>query len=112
MMSTKDADISFLAPTVTNRFYIAKGPSGWVETFDKRKLDQELKAFIAPADLGTLINMFQTARKLNEAKGPTDWFTVTGFLARMKTCHPRDIPHTVAIAFWGNVIEASNIGLN
>lgn len=112
MMSTKDSDISFLAPTVTNRFYIAKGPSGWVETFDKRKLDQELKAFVHPIALGTLIDMFQATRKLNEANGPTDWFTVTGFLSRMKTCHPRDVPHTVAIAFWGHVIEAAMTGIN
>lgn len=111
-MSTKDADISFLAPTVTSRHYIAKGPSGWIETFPKQKLDQELKAFVYPVALETLIEMFQATRKLNEAAGPTDWYTVTGFLSRMKTCHPRDVPHTVAIAFWGHVIESMVIGIN
>lgn len=103
-MATDDDPISFFQPKIGARVYVAKGPSGWNETFPRAAADEALKRFVHPVDLEELISMFVTAREL--ASTPTDWHTVVGFLARTMQTHPRLVPHEVGIAFWGRVLIA------
>jgi hypothetical protein len=104
MAQSKINDLVFTIPTVGPRVYITRGPSGWTETFKRADLDKELERFVDPHRVPELVDAFLMARDV--ADTPTDWFTVVGFLARTTACAPANVPHTVAIAFWGHVVMA------
>lgn len=97
-----DDPISFERPKIGARAYVAKGPSGWNETFPRQQADAALAAYVKPLDLDELVDMFLTARQL--ANTPTEWPTVVGFLARTMQTHPRLVPHEVGIAFWARTL--------
>lgn len=103
-------DLSFTCPKVVGKVYVTTGPSGWPETFRREKLDAELAAFIATAaptvEVIELVDMFIATRELGDNKEPIGWFTIVGFVARQLQLNPRTIPHTVGIAFWGQVVIA------
>jgi len=112
-MSVKHADLKFTAPIVGPKVYIAKGPSGWPETFKRETLDRELVKFLAPSKVDDLVGHFIALRANDEKKEATEWHTVMGFLGRMLGVAIETIPHTVGIAFWGHVVLATTTkGLN
>lgn len=100
-MSTDDP-ISFCQPKIGAKAYIAKGPSGWNETFPRAAADLALAKFIGPLVLDELVDMFLTTRQL--ANTPTDWHTIVGFLGRTLQIHPRLVPHEAGIAFWARTL--------
>lgn len=109
-MSTDDG-VTFEQPKIGPRAYIAKGPSGWIETFPRAAADKALEVFVMPLDLDELVSLFLTARELN--KTPIDWFTIIGFLGRTMQCSPRSVPHDVGVAFWARVVlTAMSSGAN
>lgn len=107
MMSTPVInELVFLAPVIGPKVYIARGPSGWSETFVRAKLDVELASFMVPLEVDEVVDMFVATRDLAEKPTPIDWFSVIGFLGRTMNCSPLAVPHTVGIAFWAHVIIA------
>jgi hypothetical protein len=98
----KEPAVTFSRPTVSDRLYIAQGPSGWNETFQRRKLDDELARFLGEAPVDDVVAMFITQRSLNEDK-LTTWHTVIGFLGRLLDVSPFEIPPEIGLAFWGRV---------
>jgi hypothetical protein len=108
-MSTHEKEsLIFAAPIIGPKVYIVKGSSGWPETFDRKKLDAELVAFLAPLDLADVVSTFLLSREL--AEKPKDrliaWHTVLGHIARTLGINYGLVPHTVGIAFWAHVLLA------
>jgi hypothetical protein len=99
----KDPQLYFDRPTVTARLYTARGPSGWLETFDRRKLDAALMGFLGAAPIEDAVEAFILQRELSEDKRPTTWHTVIGFLGRLREMSPVQVPADVGLAFWGRV---------
>jgi len=99
-------ELVFLAPVIGPKVYMARGPSGWVETFLRPKLDAELATFAVPLEVDEIVDMFVATRDLAEKPVPIDWFSIIGFLGRTMNCSPLAVPHTVGIAFWAHVIMA------
>lgn len=107
-----NVEMHFTTPVVTPRHYIARGPSGWPETYPRVALDKELQAFAGAIGITALIDLFRTQRELSENPKSTDWFTIVGFLGRMFQLHPKQIPHTVAICFWAHVVISTLAGVS
>lgn len=102
-MSQTKLAMSFTAPVVSPKVYIVKGPSGWMEVLQRKKLDEDLASFARPANIPELVHMFMTVKALNHTE--TDWWSITGFLSRMLSVPLEMIPHTITIAFWGHIIS-------
>ncbi len=101
-MNPDNRGIEFGEPTIGPKVYVARGPSGWAETFKRRHADEALRTFVTPLDLAELIDVFILARQVN--KTPADWHTVVGFLARTMQTTPRMVPAEVGVAFWAQVL--------
>lgn len=97
----KRRSIYFERPTVGPRHYVAKGPSGWAETFSRATLDAELASFLGAAPVIEVVEMYVLQHELSTDKKPEDWHTVIGFLGRLLEVSPLTIPSEVGIAFWG-----------
>ncbi len=106
-MTVKREEISFACPIVGPKVYIAKGPSGWAETFKRVDADRELVMFISPLEVDVLVACFVEKRSVAEEISETSWFTITGFLARMVGSTPKAVPHIVGVAFWGKIVIAT-----
>lgn len=85
------------------RHYVAKGPSGWAETFTRAALDAELARFLGAAPVADAVEAYILQRELSPDKKPEDWHTVIGFLGRLLEISPLNVPSEVGIAFWGRV---------
>lgn len=102
-MSTDDP-ISFSRPKIGPKVYLAKGPSGWNQTFPRDAADKALARFIGPLQLDELVDLFNLQREVNQT--PADWFTIVGFLGRTMQVHPNMVPHEVGVSFWAKTIVA------
>lgn len=100
-MST-DEPIIFAAPKIGPKVYLACGPSGWSQPFPRAAADKALAAFVQPLAVATLVEMYNDTRQLTQT--PSDWYTITGFLARTMQTHPSSVPAEVGIAFWAHSI--------
>lgn len=96
--ASKEPTIYFDRPTVTARHYIAKGPSGLVETFPRTRLDEALRAFLGVVPVEDAIEAFVLQREVSDR--PTTWPTVLGFLGRLLDVSPLVVPPEVGLAFW------------
>ena len=105
---SRNDTISFEIPTIGPKAYVAKGPSGWPETFRREQADKELVAFLLPAAVDDVIDVFVMERELivlsGDEKKPIDWFTITGFLGRTMSVSPLAVPHAVGVAFWARAL--------
>lgn len=99
---TTDDNLSFGTPKIGPKVYLARGPSGWAQSFDRAKSDKALTDFVHPVEVDELVEMFVMARDLAET--PTDWHTVVGFLARQMQTHPKSVPPEAGVAFWAKAI--------
>lgn len=97
--------VTFGRPTIAPKVYIVKGPSGWPETFRRDIADRSLIAFVQPAPVDQLVDVFMRHREVNP--GPTDWFTIVGFLSRTMGVSPKMIPHEAGVAFWAQIVSSS-----
>lgn len=95
----------FEAPIIGPRVYLSKSSSGFLETFDRKKLDAELTAFLAPNTIAAVAQMFTDSREIGESHidRTTSWFTIRGYLGRIKGMAHHLVPQPVAIAFWAHV---------
>lgn len=100
------SSVEFSAPIIGPKVYVAKGPSGWPETFNRQKADRQLADFVGSLDLDDLINTFILQRTLAEEPEPTVWAHVTHYLARNLQVKVTDIPDAVGVAFWARTIIA------
>lgn len=98
-----ESALYFDKPTVTDRLYVTRGPSGWAESFQRKKLDGELARFLGAAPIEAAVDAFIIRREIDEDRRHTTWPTVLGFLARLIDGSPLDVPLEVGIAFWGRV---------
>jgi hypothetical protein len=99
--------IEYYCPKVTPKVLLVKGPSGWVETFKRAQVDQELVTFMSPAPIDQVVGLFIKIRESADEPEPTTWQTVIGFIGRTMGCTPLAVPHTVGLAFWARVVLAS-----
>jgi hypothetical protein len=94
--------VAFERPTVGPRVYVAKGPSGWPETFVRKSVDKALIDFLAPLNVEELISLFATGVKL-EAREET-WGDVIDFLSRVTSKPTKLIPDAISVAFWATYL--------
>lgn len=99
--ASRGPKIYFERPQVTGRLYAAKGPSGWIETFDRKPLDEALTAFLGVIPVVDAIDAFIMQREISDR--PTTWQTVVGFIGRLLDVSPLNVPPEVGLAFWGQV---------
>lgn len=97
----KEPQLYFDRPTVSRLVYMAKGPSGWPETFPRKQLDAALADYLGAAPMAAAIETFILQRELSDR--PTTWHTVIGFLARLREISPLDVPPEIGLAFWGQI---------
>jgi len=101
--STKTPNVEFSAPIIGPKVYVAKGPSGWPETFNREQADRQLREFAGSVDLDELIETFVLQRTLAEQPEPTSWAHITHYLARVLNVPLKLIPAAVGVAFWACV---------
>lgn len=106
-MIVKREELFFTCPLVSSKLYVAKGPSGWLESFKRAELDRELEAFTKPLIAEDLVFMFVESRALSQDREETNWHTLIGWIARTLGIEPKLVPPTVGIAFWGRVVIAT-----
>lgn len=97
-------EFSFGPPTITPRVYLAAGPSGWPETFQRKRADAELVAFLQPLPLEDVVQAFVDGHALAAKQEALGWHTMIGHLGRLMEIHPRKVPPAVAVAFWAHVL--------
>jgi hypothetical protein len=98
--------LSFTCPAVGPRHYVARGSSGWPETWLRTQADAALRIFISPLDLPSVVRNFydeQKSKRDEHARHETLWSDVLGYLARVRG-RSNALTATVAIAFWGQVV--------
>jgi hypothetical protein len=100
--------VIFERPIVGPKVYLSKSTSGWPETFERKKSDAALTAFLAPNKSEDVVKMFIASREIGESntERTTSWFTIRGYLGRIRGIAHYLVPHAVAIAFWGQVEQA------
>ena len=99
-----DIEVSFEKVRVTPRHIFGVGPSGWAETFDRKKLENKLVAFTQPISVEDLLEVFRLSRKARPADFRMNWHTMRGFLARHLNHSPKLIPPEITLAFWAATI--------
>jgi len=100
------SSVEFSAPIIGPKVYVAKGPSGWPETFNRQKADRQLADFVGSVDLDELIGTFVLQRTLSDEPELVTWPHVTHYLARNLQVPVATIPDAVGVAFWAKVILA------
>jgi hypothetical protein len=98
-------EFSFGPPTITPRIYLASGPSGWPETFERKRTDAELVAFLLPVPVEDVVHAFVDGHMLAAKQDAIGWHTIIGHLGRLMEVHPRKVPPGAAVAFWAHVLK-------
>ena len=99
--------MSFKRPTIGPKDYIAVGPSGWPERFERAKCDAALKIFIGPLVLDELVRNFaeeQRIKSRTKQRHETLWGDVEDYLTRIMGGHKHSMTMSVVIGFWAVVI--------
>lgn len=103
----QDGPVTFGRPTIGPRVYLVKGPSGWSETYDRKRADKALVDFVAPLEVNQLIDAFLASIRLARAETPrlvADWGDVVEYLAKITQQSTKTIPEIIAVAFWAQTI--------
>jgi hypothetical protein len=90
-------------PIIGPRTYLARGPSGWQESFDRKLADQRLMDFLKPLEVAQIIEAFLERLRLEGAKA-ISWADVTDYLGYIVKQDPDLIPEIVGIAMWAQTI--------
>lgn len=98
----EDELVAFARPVIGPRVYVAKGPSGWSESFPRKIADKALVDFVAPLDLGEVLQTFQTSMALSTRE--EHWGDVTSYLGGLTQLDPKAIPKIVGVAFWAQLL--------
>lgn len=93
--------VSFTRPVIGPRDYLAIGSSGWGETFNRKKADEALRAYLAPHGVAPLVLGF-LARMSGRV---TEWGDVLGYLREIAG-REDEPPTEAAVAFWATVNAA------
>lgn len=100
---SRDA-IFFDRPMISAKAYVAKGPSGWPQAFQRVAVDESLKRFLGAVPVTEAVRLFVAQRALSEDQKGETWFTVIGFLGRLLAISPNDVPPEAGVAFWAQVL--------
>ena len=98
----QDGPVTFGRPVIGPRVYLVQGPSGWLESFQRKLADKALLDFIAPLDLVEIITSFWTSMDLSARK--ENWEDVVSYLGGLTQRDPKTIPEIVGVAFWGQAL--------
>jgi hypothetical protein len=94
-------------PTAGPRAFVARGPSGWLETFPRPAADEALAALLKDAEKGKLdvdaaILAYASGRR-GRPRGSDPWafLDVCRLLATLVgRIRPTDVPAAAAVALW------------
>ena len=100
----REEPVTFGKPTIGPRVYLATGPSGWPEAFDRKRADAELAKFLHPITPDELVEPFIEAMRLEGAKAYS-WSDVMNYIAKITQIDWKLIPPAIGVAFWAHVIE-------
>lgn len=96
--------VSYYHPTIGPRYYMARGTSGWAETFPRTIADAELTKLLGTVTLAIAVEGFRNQRKLT--KGAIEWATIIDYLAFICRCKHTLVTDLCGVAFWCQVILA------
>lgn len=98
--------VSFTKPTIARKAYVAVGPSGWPEHFDRAQADQALATCLAPSDVDEIVNNFlvqqQVGRHASRRHLEATWGEIEHYMTGAVAGKP--MPASAVIAFWAKVI--------
>lgn len=97
-----DGPIVFERPTIGPRVYLVKGPSGWSETYDRKRADAALAKLLAPLTIASVVSPFLKKIRL-EAREET-WADCVAHLVKITQLDSKAIPEIVIVAFWAQAI--------
>jgi hypothetical protein len=92
---------SFIRPVIGPKVYIARGPSGQIETFVRDRADEALRSFLGNVTLPIAVEGF--IRKKARDRTPDAWPDVLSYLGALLHIDPDHVPLVVSIAFWAHV---------
>jgi len=95
----KKEPIAYGEPTIGPRTYLTKGPSGWPESFDRKKTDKRLVDFLNPLTVEKVIDLFLRDLKIKGAKA-ISWSDVSGYLGHLTSQDPDLIPEECSVSLW------------
>jgi hypothetical protein len=101
-MSKKET-VSYGPPTIGPRTYLAKGPSGWPESFDRKATDEKLAQFLSPLEVSSVIETFLGWLRSEGAKAIA-WSDVTEHLANVTNSKPDLVPDAAGVSLWAQTI--------
>lgn len=96
--------VTYNAPTIGPRYYMARGTSGWSETFPRSIADEELAKLLGVVTLAIAVEGFRSQRKLT--KGAIEWSTIVDYLSFICRCDPKLVTDSCGVAFWCQIILA------
>lgn len=100
--------VNYHHPTIGPRAYMARGSSGWSETFKRIDADDELKKLLGVIPLKTAFDGLRSQRKLT--KQALDWSVIVGYLSFLCRCDEKMIEDAAGIAFWCQYIITEREG--
>ena len=93
--------VSFSRPIVGPKVYLARGPSGHVETFNRVHADRELELFLGHVTLKIAIEGF--LHKLIKDRRIEAWSDVLEYLSQLVGLDDFEaIPIDVGVSFWAH----------
>ena len=97
-------DVSFTNASITPRHYMGTGPSGWPETYDRKKLDAKLDALVKPLTMADLLELFALQRRSRARGEAVNHHTIRGFLCRALNLSPTVVTPDLVLGFWCRTI--------
>lgn len=99
-------EFSFKPPTIGPRAYLSCGPSGWPETFSRKKADLSLLAYLGNVEaLQAAVTEYREQHHYDLSQ--FDWKSINEYLRSRADELGREHTPDAAIAFWAASILAN-----
>lgn len=95
---------SFGRPTIGPRVYLSSGPSGWLETFNRKQADEALQTLLGTVPVGLAVEGFVRSHGLS--KDGVTWSAIVDHLVSLCRVAETAIDPKVGVAFWAGVNTA------
>jgi hypothetical protein len=94
--------VVFQKPVIGPKVYLARGPSGQIETFKREASDRNLELALGKVPLKTALEGF--IRKKLRDKTKDTWEDVTGYLSALTHIPISLLQIDIVISFWAHVV--------
>lgn len=107
-MAHKERGVTYHNPTVGPRLYMARGSSGWVESFQRSDADKQLAAYLGHVTLKIAVDGFRS--RLKRTQHSCDWHEILDYLSHITSKSANLVPDVVGVAFWCQYVLSEREG--